>query len=252
MSLYEDLGVPTNASAEDIKKAYRQKAVEHHPDKHIGKSDQDKHAEIFKIIANAFEILSDPAKRSKYDIQGYVGRRPPAPQSSPKPKPKVKTKEDFAREKAEEDRKEQQKNNTYDVEPMNINCMFYGGESTGRSILVHVKMTPQELKFGCKKSAFIKKKDVCWTCGGDGDGSFPCPKCGNNKFAKDVCGHCDTRGVLHASCPHCRGTGLGKWLIEEVHFNVSPNAQPGHSITILGQGEMAGRKLPGNVRIVLV
>ena len=65
---YEILGVTKNASASEIKKAYRKKAIQYHPDKNPG----DKTAESnFKKAAEAYEVLSDPNKKSKYDQFGH-------------------------------------------------------------------------------------------------------------------------------------------------------------------------------------
>lgn len=65
---YEILGIAKNADAAEIKKAYRKKALEHHPDKNPG----DKSAEEkFKLAAEAYEILSDPNKKAKYDQYGH-------------------------------------------------------------------------------------------------------------------------------------------------------------------------------------
>jgi len=253
MDFYECLGVPRSATADEIKKAYRHKAREHHPDMHTGEEEQKKHAEIFKSVVNAFDILGDPLKKAKYDIQGYYGRRPTTPPPAPpKPKPPVKTKEDFEREKAEKKRNDDRSRAKSQHEPMDINCMFYGGESSGRSIMVHVKLTPQELKRGCTKTIQVKKRDFCGICGGDGFGLFPCRKCGNNSIVKQACGNCNCTGVLDGPCPHCNGTGMGLWMVEDVTFKVSANTQPGHSVMLLGQGETAPRKTPGNIRVVIL
>ena len=61
--LYDELGISKNASVEDIKKAYRRSAMQHHPDKG---GDEKK----FKAISNAYEILSDEGKRNQYDQLG--------------------------------------------------------------------------------------------------------------------------------------------------------------------------------------
>jgi molecular chaperone DnaJ len=67
---YEVLGVTKNASAEEIKKAYRKKALQHHPDKNPG----DKEAEEkFKEAAEAYEVLRDPSKKQRYDQFGHAG-----------------------------------------------------------------------------------------------------------------------------------------------------------------------------------
>lgn len=72
---YDTLGVPKNASDEDIKKAYRKLAMKHHPDRNQG--DSAKAAEEkFKEAKEAYEMLSDPQKRAAYDQHGHAGVDP--------------------------------------------------------------------------------------------------------------------------------------------------------------------------------
>ena len=67
---YEILGVPRNASKDEIKKAYRKMALKYHPDKNPGDKDAE---EKFKEAAEAYEVLSDDNKRARYDQFGHAG-----------------------------------------------------------------------------------------------------------------------------------------------------------------------------------
>jgi len=72
---YETLGVPKNASEEEIKKAYRKLAMKHHPDRNQGDGSKDAEAR-FKDAKEAYEMLSDPQKRAAYDQYGHAGVDP--------------------------------------------------------------------------------------------------------------------------------------------------------------------------------
>jgi molecular chaperone DnaJ len=72
---YDILGVPKNASDDDIKKAYRKLAMKHHPDRNQG-DDAKKSEEKFKEAKEAYEMLSDPPKRAAYDQYGHAGVDP--------------------------------------------------------------------------------------------------------------------------------------------------------------------------------
>ena len=76
-SLYEALGVPKNASAADLKKAYRKLVQQYHPDKNPGDAEAEKR---FKEIQHAYDVLSDPEKRKQYNTFGSRnGRGGPGP-----------------------------------------------------------------------------------------------------------------------------------------------------------------------------
>lgn len=73
---YEVLGVSKNATDAELKNAYKKMAIKYHPDRQVGKSDEEKKAaeEKFKEAAEAYDVLRDPQKRQQYDQYGFNGR----------------------------------------------------------------------------------------------------------------------------------------------------------------------------------
>jgi molecular chaperone DnaJ len=245
MDYYTRLGVSREATEEEIKKHYRKLAMQFHPDRNPG----DKDAETtFKEVQEAYDVLSDTDKRSQYDRQGYVGRRPPTPPKPPSKKPEPKTKEDFEKERA----KTEKKANPPEQDLDSIKCTFWGGGSTGRNIMVQLKLSPAEMKRGGTKFVTIKKRDLCKKCIGDGEAMRMCPACHGTRPDVGWCQTCEGIGALPDKCTMCNGEGVKEWMTEEVKITFSPNIQVGHSITILGAGEAAPRKPPGQVRVVII
>lgn len=245
MDHYQTLGIQRNAAPDEIQRAYRRLASKHHPD--MNPDDPNGARERFKQVALAYEILSDPSKKVRYDAFGDAGARTVPPKPA---KPKPKTKEDFERERADERRKQAQLFSQRELDA--IQCSFFGGSGTGRNVLVQLKLTPAEMKSGCTKMVKYKKRGLCKRCIGDGLSSKPCPLCHGQRPEIGWCQRCHGNGSLDEKCPVCKGDGVAAWIIDEVKVMVSPNSQVGHTINVLGEGEAAPFKAPGNVRVVLI
>lgn len=250
MDYYAVMGVSRDATEEEIQKAYRRLAFKWHPDRNPG---DDSATEKFKEVQTAYEVIGDPDKRAQYDRQGYAGRRPPPGTQPHNTAPKPKTKEDFERERAEQKERERRAQQAATQKELDeIECSYFGGGATGRNVLVQMKLTPQEMKQGGSKFIKVKKKGLCNKCIGDGMGMKMCPKCHGQRPDVGWCPTCNGEGAVPIKCPACNGEGVSNWTIHEVKVNWSRNIQPGHQINILGEGEAAPRKPPGNVRVVVI
>ena len=192
---YETLGVPKNASEEEIKKAYRKLAMKHHPDRNQG---EDKAAEAkFKEAKEAYEMLSDSGKRSAYDQYGHAGVDP-----NMRGGPGAEGFGGFAEAFG-------------DI----FGDIFgqarggAGGQARGRQVFrggdlsYAMEVTLEEAASGKEAQIRIPSWDPCETCSGSGAKPGTQPK---------TCTTCQGQGVVQMrqgffsvqqTCPHCRGTG---------------------------------------------
>jgi molecular chaperone DnaJ len=198
---YEILGVPRNATEEEIKRAYRKKAIEYHPDKNPG----DKAAEEkFKEAAEAYEVLRDPEKRAVYDRYGHEGLNRGAGGATSF---EGMSMEDILRHFGFGD---------------DIFSEFFGGRRSGgfgnrrgaergSNLRIKVKMTLEEIATGVHKKIKVRKLVRCTACNGTG---------ARNSSDINLCGTCRGSGVVGritqtpfgamqttTTCPACNGTG---------------------------------------------
>ena len=189
---YEVLGVERQANDEDIKKAFRQQAMKHHPDRNPG----DKQAETrFKEAAEAYGVLSDAQKRAQYDQFGhsafgqggqYAGQR-------------YTNMEDIFSAFG-------------DVFGGGVFGDLFGqrrrsGPQRGRDLKIELALSLEEIDSGVERTVVLKRQEHCAACTGTG------AKPGTSASA---CSTCGGRGQIHRSqgfftmataCPRCRGTG---------------------------------------------
>ena len=240
---YEVLGVSKGASDDEIKKAYRKMAKEYHPDLHPG----DAVAEAkFKEVGEAYEVLSDAQKKSRYDQFGHAGVDP-----------------NFGAGGAGG------WSGGVNVDFGDIGDIFssffgggFGGGTRrqnpnaprqGTDAGVNVFISFEEAAKGCKKKVDVQRITTCGDCGGNGakKGTSPtsCPDCGGSgqvsrqqrtpfgvMQTQSPCPRCQGRGrIIESPCPSCGGQGRVR-RIEQVGINIPAGINDGQVITIPGRG----------------
>ena len=239
---YEVLGIDRNASASEIKKAYRKLAKKYHPDTNPG----DKEAEAkFKEVTEAYEILSDSEKKAQYDQYGHAAFEQGAGGFNGGGFGGF----DFGGDMG-------------DIFGDIFGDLFGGGRSRranngpmkGANLRARVNITFEEAVFGCEKELEIVLKDECTTCHGTGakPGTSPvtCPKCkgqGQIVYTQQsmfgmvrnvqTCPDCNGTGkVIKDKCSACRGTGYTSSR-KKIQVSIPAGIDDGQSIRIREKGE---------------
>jgi molecular chaperone DnaJ len=258
---YEVLGVAKNASADEIKKAYRKLAVKYHPDKNPGNKEAE---EKFKEAAEAYSVLSDADKKAKYDQFGHAGVDGAGP--------------DFSGGFG----------NLNDI----LNDLFggafgggfggfggfgggFGGGQRrervykGRDIRVRVKLTLEEIAKGVEKEISIEKNVPCPDCGGRGARNSAdiktCPACNGtgqvqrvvNSFlgqtvTYSTCQQCGGEGkIITNPCHTCSGSGLVRQR-ETIKVKIPAGVEAGMQMTVQGEGHAAKNNgINGDLLVVI-
>ncbi len=227
---YATLGVPPDASSEEIKRAYRQLARQYHPD---ANSHDPSAEERFKEITRAYEILSDPQKRRTYDAFG--DDRLGAAHFT-----------DFGG-------------------ISDLFSTFFGGfgaerrgPTRGGDVLSEVTLTLEEAAVGSEKDVRVATLAECDTCGGNGaaPGTFPtrCSECGGTGEAREIrrtvfgnvmtattCPRCRGAGEeIVEPCPDCRGTGRRE-VTDVMTVSIPAGIDDGAQLRVTGRGEAGVR-----------
>lgn len=238
---YEVLGVKKGASEDELKKAYRKLAKENHPDLHPG----DKECEArFKEINEAYEVLSDPDKRAKYDQFGHAAFDP----SQGFGGGGFGGFEGFG--------------GFGDI----FSDIFGGGfgfgggggrnpnaPRKGDNLRATVNIKFEEAAFGVKKDVFVSKIEQCHDCKGtgcaEGTTAEVCPDCKGTGTvmstkrtpfgmvqSSEQCPKCKGRGkIIHSPCKTCRGIGSVRRQ-HKVSVSIPAGIDDGQTISLKGQG----------------
>jgi molecular chaperone DnaJ len=262
---YEVLGVDKKASADEIKKAYRKKAIQYHPDKNPG----DKEAEEkFKEAAEAYDVLSNPEKRARYDQFGHAGVSGAAGNGGPFG--------GFSGGMSMDD----------------IFSMFgdifgghggfgggfggFGGDGgaqqrryRGSDLRVKVKLNLKEISTGVEKKFKLKKYVPCSHCHGTGaegnGGTETCPTCNGSGTVirkqqtilgtmqtRSTCPTCGGEGkIIKNKCKECGGEGI-VYGEEVVTVKIPAGVAEGMQLSMSGKGN-AGKHngIPGDLLILI-
>lgn len=256
---YEVLGVSKNASADEIKKAYRQLALKYHPDRNPDDKDAE---EKFKEAAEAYSVLSDADKRARYDRYGFAGMNGGSASGG-----------GFSGF------------GDFDLSDI-LNSVFgqgfnFGGFSgfsgssgggqvrqRGSNLRVKVKLNLQEIAKGAKKKIKLTKYVPCTHCNGsgaEGNETQTCPTCHgrgqvvqtvNSFFGQmqtaSVCPTCGGKGtIIKKKCTRCYGEGIVKGE-EVIDIDIPAGVGEGMQLTIRGKGNAGPRNgINGDLIVVI-
>ena len=255
---YEVLGIAKSASAEEIKKAYRTQAFKHHPDKNHG----DKAAEEkFKEISEAYEILSDPNKRSTYDQFGHEGLKGAFGRGG-------FSWQDFTHFNDFE--------GLFDgiLNGFGFGGGMFGGRSgrnqargpsRGRDIQYELEIKFEEAVLGVEKTIEITHSDNCPTCKGSGakpgTKDMLCQACKGKGQISTVsgffsisrsCGECGGSGrVIKDPCSDCDGGGK-KRVKKKIKVKIPAGVDTGIRLRVSDEGDVGDRGGPrGDLYVVI-
>lgn len=248
---YQVLGIPRNASQEEVKKAYRRLAHQFHPDKSAGNEEK------FKEVNEAYQVLSNEQKRAQYDRFGSSGFGNTGSGNAG-------FEWDFS-------------NFAQGFEGVDLGDVFgdmfgFGSPShgrqtpRGRDIAIDIELQFAQALFGINRTVLLRKTIMCASCSGSaqepGTKSKTCAHCNGSgsvhetrrsflgSFTKlHMCATCSGTGhVPEIPCHTCRGSGVVQ-ASEEITISIPAGVSEGEMIKLVGKGEAVAKGIPGDLYV---
>ena len=239
---YEVLGVQKGASADEIKKAYRKAAMKYHPDRNPGDATAE---EKFKEVGEAYEVLSDDQKRSRYDQYGHAGVDP-----------------NFGAGAGPYGAGFSGFGDMGDIFGDIFGDVFGGGGRSrtqtrnaprrGENVGARLELTFEEAAFGCEKTVSSQRIENCSSCNGSGSSDGVIETCSHCKGSGQVrtvqnfmgmqmqstaaCPVCGGRGqMIKNPCNTCKGKGKVR-RTNKVKVKIPSGIDAGQSVRVRGEG----------------
>jgi len=264
---YDILGVGKSSSPEEIKKAYRKLAIKYHPDKN---PDDHTAEDKFKEAAEAYEILSNPEKKQRYDHYGHAGVGGASGGGGGYGGGGMNMEDIFSQ--------------FGDIfgggggggSPFES---FFGGQQSrggsgrrvakGSNLRIKVKLTLEEIAHGAEKKIKVNKQIVCKTCDGSGakdkSSISTCKTCGGSGSVRRVTNTILGQMQTTSTCPTCNGSGSqitskcnschGEGTVrgeETISINIPAGVSDGMQLSMSGKGNAAPNGgIPGDLIILI-
>ena len=239
--LYSVLGISREATADEIKRAYRKLARKYHPDRNQGDKESE---ERFKEVQEAYDTLSDPEKRKQYDAGRHVLRLRARGGSAAEASPPTSA--------------------TSSRPSSGAAAAPQQAPARGRDLETEVRLSFEQAMEGVEVAVTVPKQATCPTCHGSGakPGTSPtvCPRCGGRGIDAESqgffsisqpCPRCGGRGeVIESPCETCAGSGLTMQR-KRYRVKVPAGIRDGSRIRVAGKGEDGPRGgPPGDLYVI--
>lgn len=262
---YDILGVSKSSSPEEIKKAYRKLAIKYHPDKN---PDDHTAEDKFKEAAEAYEILSNPEKKQRYDHYGHAGVGGAAGGGGGYGGGGMNMEDIFS-----------QFGDIFGGGGGSPFESFFGGQqrggasgrrvAKGSNLRIKVKLTLEEIAHGAEKKIKVNKQVVCKTCDGSGakdkSSISTCKSCGGSGSVRRVTNTILGQMQTTSTCPTCNGSGTqitskctschGEGTVrgeETISINIPAGVSDGMQLSMSGKGNAAPNGgIPGDLIILI-